>query len=96
MNEDTRVKVRKQAPRIHRKVKLEVPDLPIWGVQPFFDLLHHRLRKPNVVGEVTATLFVEYDLSAAEYEVLHDLQDRLWQSFMTEVTEVKVIEPKDD
>jgi hypothetical protein len=96
MNEDTRVKVRKQAPRIHRKVKLEVPNLPIWGVQPFFDMLHHRLHKPNVVGDVKATLLVEYDLDADQYEIMHDLQDRLWQPFWVEVEEVKVYEPKDD
>ncbi len=96
MVEDTHAKVRKHAPRVFRKVKLEVPNLPIWSVQPFFAMVHHHLRKPNVVGEVSATLFVEYDLDSDQYEVLHDLQDRLWQTFFTEVEEVRVYEPKED
>ncbi len=90
MSEDTRVKEVERAPVVEYRVTVEVPNLPIWGVQAFFDLLHRHLGKPNVEGDVSATLEVAYGLTASQYEVIHDLRDRLWAHMDIEVTRVTV------
>jgi hypothetical protein len=75
------------------RVTVEVPNLPIWGVQAFFDLLHRSLGKPDIEGNgVTATLVVGYSLTASQYEVMRDLEDRLWQPLEVTVKRVTVRE----
>jgi hypothetical protein len=74
------------------RVTVEVPNLPIWGVQAFFDLLHRNLGKPDVQGDVNATLVIDYSLTSVQYEVIHDLRDRLWQHMDIEVTRATVRE----
>lgn len=83
-----------KAPQVTRTVKVEIADIPIWSVDALFHRIHRELERPNVSGEISATLVINYDLTETQYEALKEFADKIWQPFEIELLDEHIKECK--
>ena len=81
--------------RVRRDVTATFPDVPLWGVAELFQRVHTEMGRPDV-GEITATLTVEYQgLSEADYKKLASLRDKFWMEIELDVTKTRLYPSRD-